>query len=683
MPDSSSRFLSSGLAPSVVSRSVTAFHWRLRRRVKARLRAREIEEAERAVHASVGVDLPTRPPEVRFVPLDPPGALALGPVRFDMRRPVKASQPPPPLYHEVRPHLRPVQWQLVQEALAQNVLERLPDRSVRDPSVRLVVKAKGDRYRLMADARNVNLNFVTARAPRCVWPTPSSVVAAIPALGRGPYFYATVDIRRFYDSLILPSELRGVFTSYVESPSGERVDVAFSRLPFGWAWAPYFAQLRMTGIVEDFLREYDERRPEQRVRWSVLVAVYFDDVLFVSRTACVLADVSAGFVAHVERVGLQVSKEKSVLQPSPSARWLGFRFDDDGTAVVASAISPARVRAALNGPTTLRRRQATLGAIRWHRPRVGPWLRALETSLSTTRITTLPRSAVNSAAKAAAMARAARLRPKAPIGVYEAGNQYEVVMFVDAAAAAGRAGFLLVESDRLTAVDSLRIPGWALGGGVVDDHRCQQLAELFALTVALRYVAETFPSEPDERELPQSRWLRRPEWQAPHPRVLVVSDSTSAIFSVLRSRASDHRRALLLRPIVGVEGVDLGYVPSELNPADAPSRGVIVPAVRSATGAIPFGVRAGLDAIRKPPGLWPRCLLRPVGLFRPHRRLVLKIPADHVDRPHESMHNPRRVRRSPSEVPSQPGRRPVAPPEPRPSRRQADDESRRLTLRRP
>lgn len=582
----------------------SAVWWRRRR---ARSRARR-----RAPPAPSVGGIPPAASALAFFPAPRPGSFDLPEPALWEGRPQRRRSRPPPAYHDVRPAERPALALLVDEALAQGVLRLLPEQV--EPNLRLVVKAKDGRAKLMADARAANKTF--SRPPRCRWPRPSDVVGALPSLGDGPFCFATLDIRRFYDSLRLPHSLRSTFVTYVTDPeTGTRRDLAFNVLPFGWSWAPFLAQQVSTSLVASWLRE-------SGFRGSVLASVYFDDVLLASRQddSSTLRRAALSLQAFLQSHGLLVNLAKSSLVPGPVARYLGFTLCARGTATVSNGVGPRDVRRALNGRSSWRTRATVVGAIRWHRPRVAPLLRPLEMTLRSPGSLYVPRAAIGAAAEAALIARSQPVTPTPPVGVFAKGDSVSrVLVFVDASATSGRAGYVLCEADRVCAVRSLTIPRWVRSPVDAAPERLQQVCELFALVCAVGFAfslrSATASSEPP----------------------LVVSDSTSAIFSLLRGRARDLRRSLILRRALHYRRFDLAYIVSSSNPADGPSRAA--DATVSARD-----VAVALSRLSPPPQLWPRSCVPPLGLLRPPQRVAFCLPSDHVDRPHASMRRPRLTR---------------------------------------
>ena len=574
-----------------------ALWWR--RRVQRRRALR------RPAPPSAVASLPLRKPQLTFVPAVAPGSFQLPPFEVTEYRPLRPLQRPLPRFHDVEIQRRHLLVRLADEAVQQGVLRELP--TAVEATVRLVVKPKGSQAKLMADARVANRTVVPLRPPRCVWPRPADVVKSLSALGSGPYVYVTVDIRRFFDSLRLPASLVDAFTTYITDPSGARRYFAYSALPFGWSWAPLVAQQVSVSLVGQWLRSggwYDR----------VVAAVYFDDVLIAARAdaAPLLARASASLVSYLAAHGLVVNRDKSILDPMPSVSYLGFNLHADGSATVASAISAARVRATLNGVVSRRTRAQVVGAIRWHRPRVSPWLRRLEMTLVCPRPMRTPRAVVVAASRAASIARTARLSPTAPIGVVEPGDlSNRTLVFSDASAVAGLVGIVVVVGTELMSVASIPIPRWVLQPVDAAPERLQQVAELYG-AIEATFVALS---------------LRR---QEDNGRPVVVTDSTSALFTLLRGKARDLRRSVLLRRVVSCGGYELGYVRSEDNPADGPSRSSSARVANSAA-------RAAVDCVTRPPGLWPATCIPITGLFRPPRRVRVAVPQGSADKPHERM----------------------------------------------
>ena len=492
---------------------------------------------------------------------------------------------------------------LVDEALRRGVLvpSLLPGTTVRP-----IVRPKNDGVRLMADCRYVNRAFHAFRPPTLRWPSVPSIVSAIARLpGDGPLWYCTLDIDKCYDSIALPDSLRDVFR--LSLPDRPHDVVAYARLPFGWSWAPYLCQRLVVEIVR-----------QAKLPDAAVIAVYFDDILVAARSRAAAVDATNAIASVLCRAGFRISP-KSRRTPAPTAAFIGFTFDRSGFAQVSSMMTAAAVRAALNGPTRPRTRARVAGAIAWCGARVGPLLRPLIDAIASP-VRFVPRAAVNAAASAAALMRAEIVRPdRAAVSVscVETLSPTSIV-FVDAAAATGRAGIVRVDLPSLRVrVSSVELPPWLCQDlGVV---AAQQLAELWALVSTVSECA-------DPR------------------RTLFVSDSTSALFSALRCRAADRRRADVLRRAVAWKGVHIAWIPSTRNPADAPSRSA---RARPPSRAI---IRAALAAIADPPGLWPRSRLAIHGLIERHRHMVVKVPAGHVDRTYAEMKASlqARRRRSPS-----------------------------------
>lgn len=528
-------------------------------------------------HPDSAIPRPLSRPGAPFIPQDPPGLVFLPHPTFQPFRPPSAApdrggRTP----RTAVPRPGSTLSSLLAEARDHGVVRPAPPAT--RATMSLLVAAKGSRAKLMADARPLNALPVPYPPPRR-WLRRDDVESAL--RGRSWYF-CTLDVRRCFDSIVVPSALRPLLTVHVRAaPGAQPTALSFSRLPFGWAWAPVLAQELVERIVTAAL-------PKPR---DAVVAVYLDDILVAAATATRAEAVAAAIATALSAAGFSVAEEKSQLSAAQQVEYIGFRWSSCGTSTPIAPCTPAEVRAALCGrPLTTRLAARVAGRVLWGAPYLAPFLLPLRVAQPGS---PTPRAAINAAAAAASLAARALSSPTGEWRAFKAGDRLgPAVIFTDAAASVGMAAVVLVVRNRRPVVRSWRIPAWATRG--VRDARDQQVGELYALSRAVRLL------------------VARGHWDC-----TVVSDSASALWTALRMRPRSHTQAALLRPLAELRAKHPGlrmrfaFTPSEANPADPASRGIR--SLSAAKGPLAAAYREG---VRPPPGYLPGSCIAPRGLMR-------------------------------------------------------------------
>lgn len=444
---------------------------------------------------------------------------------------------------------------LIAEMCAQGIVR--PCGSELPTTGTLTVRPKGPRLVPICDLRAANARF--GRPPRMPLPSRACIARIIRTVrGRAARaqaavpFFAHIDVTRCFDSFVLPPSLTSAFV--FAGPDGTHY--AYNRLPFGWSFAPHVVQRIMTQLVTAALPR------------GVGAVVYIDDIVLVAPTARAAARAVSAVIRALRVAGLQVSA-KSQLVPAPRMQALGCVWQGRApycrpvVGRTQMGLMHALLRRCVFDAGQLRR---FAGAVQWWAPHALPFLSPLFAELCRAPRRAMPRPHLRPALTAAlrvvfrvascGLDNTATWQPVTAPRSRPVCVPYDAAVFCDAAADCARAGYAT-----FGAYSSRNLPRWLMRTARTR-AQAQQLAELFALVVATK------------RAIRFSHRVGR--------RVLVVSDSSSALLSVLRLPAhvySPHR-ALLLRRVVLARlsfpqhNVRFAYVESKHNIADAPSRGL-------------------------------------------------------------------------------------------------------------
>ena len=184
------------------------------------------------------------------------------------------------------------------------------------------VPKDGDSIRLIIDARPANAVFV--EPPKVNLPTPDLLSQLVAPEGK-PFFVAKVDIDNFYHRLALPNWMRPYFALPALSSSAlglsgpERpVYPCCTTLPMGWSHSVYIAQIAHEHLLDTRTRlsasdritstnDFNIDRPRHQV--------YIDDLNLFGPDADALAQLQSEYISAVASCGLPVKPSK-VIAPS-------------------------------------------------------------------------------------------------------------------------------------------------------------------------------------------------------------------------------------------------------------------------------------------------------------------------------------------------------------------------------
>lgn len=258
--------------------------------------------------------------------------------------PSLVSSFPPPLtqsQRSVKPALcDPGEWSAFVRRLVQHgMVDFMKEPAVVNPV--FCVSKSDDQLRFLINAINANSFFPEPVNPRL--PTPDMVASLLPSLSsRGPLFAAKVDLECFYFFISLPSWL----VPFFGMPSVRAADVSsdlaakygsdtllfpcFNRLPMGWSHSVFLAQeahlhiLLSRGVLRDvdrICRENDLRL--DRVRWFI----YIDDFCIIGFDPVVVRHLQDAYLSAIRSLGFVAKPSKLVLPTSAPVSLLGLEFD--------------------------------------------------------------------------------------------------------------------------------------------------------------------------------------------------------------------------------------------------------------------------------------------------------------------------------------------------------------------
>jgi hypothetical protein len=196
------------------------------------------------------------------------------------------------------------------------------------------VPKDGDSIRLIIDARPANAVFIDP--PKVHLPTPDLLSQMI-APAHQPFFVAKVDLDNFYHRLTLPSWLR----PYFALPSIRACDVGLGgvygsdtfiypcckTLPMGWSHSVFIAQ----AAHEHLLDTQTNLSPQHRITHDndlkldrARHQVYIDDLNLFGPDPNELAQLQKQYISAAESVGLPVKPSKVVLPSDTGVECLGL-----------------------------------------------------------------------------------------------------------------------------------------------------------------------------------------------------------------------------------------------------------------------------------------------------------------------------------------------------------------------
>jgi hypothetical protein len=457
------------------------------------------------------------------------------------------------------------------------------------------VPKDGDAQRLIIDARAANAEFKDP--PHVVLPTPDKLAAVRAESGRH-FFAAKVDLDNFYHRMILPAWIQPFFALPTVRADEVGVDVARAfgpsawvfpmcrTMPMGWSWSVFLAQAAHLHIIE---KSVSSMNAEDRIgvatdlvlrRGRVLHAVYIDDVILLGDDATAVKAVQERYVKAVAEAGFVVKQSKTIAPSSTGVECLGLLVDGRKHTV---GVAPGKLltlkrdteRLIAKGYASGREVAALVGRWVWAALVRRPILAALQ---NVYRFIECARG--RSFALWPSVARELRvLSGLAPlmIAVLSA-PRHGTVVATDASmtgmgVTACRAADLPVD-----------LPSRPDGGNRDDVAVGQEVAHLRWRTIVACQWRYKEPEHINSYELRAAdtgvRWLL----SSPHSqrsRLTILTDSAVAAGALSKGRSSSPiilRRLRRISALLLASGcvLDVCFVRSEFNPADAPSRGAAV-----------------------------------------------------------------------------------------------------------
>lgn len=406
----------------------------------------------------------------------------------------------------------------VAELTRDGIVVRVSKGSV-EPSGRLFVVGTANKTNVVFDLKSFNATQ-PYHPPPAQLPTIDHIRSCLATSASSPWYFTKLDLRRCYDSIILPPNAPKFYFKY----RGEMYQ--YLRMPFGWSDAPYIVQNTISSVVELAMHSL-------AMSTRTYVFVYLDDVLVAAKNAAD-AEAARNIICNcLRRQGFRINMEKSSLTPSTSIHFIGYNITTTFIhPILRSIVMPTRGTSITSSSA-----KSLAGAFLWRSQLTLPFLLRLFRHPGGP----LPADIVSDLTSAThIVARAHTYVPGywRPVSIRT--HTQPSTYFCDANAKHRRAACITSAG----AIHQWIIP--------TPYYHSQQLAELYAVVRAIHLI-----------------------FRQPNPRARVVSDSASALFSVIRmSPGADFRRARLLRSVsrlrvtVPKHYVDFGYVTTVQNPAD-------------------------------------------------------------------------------------------------------------------
>jgi len=468
------------------------------------------------------------------------------------------------------------------------LIERLRDAGMIDFSVRpkvvngLFGVPKGDKQiRLIIDARPANSVF--PEPPSVRLPTPD-LMARVRARPGHRFFVAKSDVSDFYHRLRLPRWM----SEYFALPGVRAGDIGLSdrygddtiiyptclTLPMGWSHSVFVAQSAhewlLSGIdgfdLSDAISGSDDFDPRLRPG-RCLFGVYIDDLTIISESEAAVNSLQGRYVQHMDAIGLTTKVAKQIRASSDGVESVGLLVDGTRHTI---GVAPDKLKRLCRDTAAVLRRgwcsgldmSELVGRWTWAALVNRPVLSALSAVYRFVEVATSNWHGTNRLWRFDIWPSVRRelevIMGLAPLMVADLSAPFFPLAIASDASLSGLGVSVADRSDSVAQdIETLRwrtviSAPWRRSAG-----ECINQLEMRALDAGVRWVL----SNPD----------------AIGRRIVVWVDSTAVLGSVRKGRSSMPH---LLRRLRGVAALvlagglvlDTGWVPSELNPADAASR---------------------------------------------------------------------------------------------------------------
>ena len=239
-------------------------------------------------------------------------------------------------------------------------VERVPRQTLLAVSPINLVPKRNGAWRLVFDARKINRLFVPEKLQMC---TVLSPFADLSALGG---WWGKIDLQNAFLHFPLEKNFSRWF--------GFELDGAFykfNRMPFGWNMAPVICQ-RILEPLTDFI--YQKLSQDPAVKQPPQIFLFLDDILINAREKHVLEKTLKIFSEDFGKLGFNINRDKSVMQPKRVIEWLGFNISKKGVSVLPETIEAAHhAKATLAEFPTVQNLLSLIGILNWT-ARVCRWI---------------------------------------------------------------------------------------------------------------------------------------------------------------------------------------------------------------------------------------------------------------------------------------------------------------------
>jgi hypothetical protein len=384
-------------------------------------------------------------------------------------------------------------------------------------------------------------NALEGKPPSSRLPTLQNIATSLSTAPSLPLYFTKLDIYRYFDSLTLP---RSMYHPFLFEYHGNTYD--YTRLPFGWSYAPTIAQRMAEHIVRNVLHNI-------RHQWT-RVYVYLDDWLIASTSKDVCSTTCQQIIRAATSLGLLINNEKTITLPSTSVSALGAHITTDPHLVVRPLQTNvfSTILQLIRKPLTTHMMLRIAGSLLWRDSRILPFLTPLYSRISRNQPGRLHQQDRQLLATAATVATRGTLYPgvwaSIPYPIHAQHTQHKLI-YCDASSSRGLAALVLTDCT----YRRYHLPRYILSLDA-DRHRLQQTAELYAIYKSVHFALRHFPST----------------------RTIIVSDSASALWGTVRLSPgiTNPIRATILRRISRLLhthqnfDISFAYLRTQLHPAD-------------------------------------------------------------------------------------------------------------------